>query len=64
VAELSPVAARLGCLDELTANLDVLDHGPSYRRQRAIVDAGGTLTDVVDSLVVELDSGKPGAAPA
>ena len=59
VAELSPTAARLGCLDELTANLDVLDHGASYHRQRAIVAGGGTLVDVVDSLVAELESGRP-----
>ena len=60
VADLSPTAARLGCLDELTANLDVLDHGPSYLRQRAIVAGGGTLVDVVDSLVAELEAGRPG----
>ncbi len=60
VDELSSTAARLGCLDELRANLDVLDHGPSYLRQRAIVAGGGTLVDVVDSLVAELESGRPG----
>ncbi|HVF12976.1 MAG TPA: carboxylate--amine ligase, partial [Acidimicrobiales bacterium] len=59
VADLSPTAARLGCLDELTANLDVLDHGASYRRQRAIVAGGGSLEDVVDSLVAELEVGRP-----
>ncbi|MEA2702683.1 MAG: glutamate---cysteine ligase / carboxylate-amine ligase, partial [Actinomycetota bacterium] len=63
VAELRPVAARLGCLDELNSNLAVLDHGPSYVRQRRILAAGGTLVDVVDSLVAELESGAPGAAP-
>jgi carboxylate-amine ligase len=64
VEELSPTAAGLGCLDELRASLDVLDHGASYRRQRAILAAGGALTDVVDSLVAELESGRPGAAPS
>ncbi|MEA2931489.1 MAG: glutamate---cysteine ligase / carboxylate-amine ligase, partial [Actinomycetota bacterium] len=64
VDELSPTAARLGCLGELTANLDVLDQGASYRRQRVITAEGGTLVDVVDSLVAELESGRPGARPA
>jgi carboxylate-amine ligase len=59
VEELSPTAARLGCLDELTANLEVLDLGASYHRQRAVVAGGGTLTDVVDSLVTELETGQP-----
>ncbi len=63
VAELRPVASRLGCLDELNSNLVVLDHGPSYVRQRRILAAGGSLIDVVDSLVAELESGEPGAAP-
>jgi carboxylate-amine ligase len=63
VTDLAPTAARLGCLEELTANIEVLDHGASYRRQRAVVDAGGTLVDVVDSLVAELETGRPGAHP-
>lgn len=63
VDTLAPTAARLGCLDELAANLRALDHGPSYRRQRAVVEAGGTLVDVVDALVAELESGVPGARP-
>ena len=57
-------AARLGCLDELTANLEVLDHGPSYLRQRGVVAAGGTLVDVVDSLVGELETDRPAPTPA
>jgi glutamate---cysteine ligase / carboxylate-amine ligase len=56
IEELSPVASRLGCLDELRSNLEVLDHGPSYLRQRRIVEAGGSYTDVVDSLVRELET--------
>ncbi|HEV3497290.1 MAG TPA: glutamate-cysteine ligase family protein, partial [Actinomycetes bacterium] len=56
IEELSPVASRLGCLDELRSNLEVLDHGPSYLRQRRVVEAGGTYADVVDSLVRELET--------
>ncbi len=64
IDDLSPTAARLGCLDELTANLEVLDYGPSYLRQRAIIDGGGTLVDVVDALVGELESGRPAGSPS
>ena len=60
VEELRPIGDRLGCLKELEHNLAVLDHGPSYLRQRAIVDAGGSLIDVVDSLVTELRTDQPG----
>ncbi len=59
VEELSPVASRLGCLDELRSNLDVLEHGPSYLRQRRVVEAGGSTADVVDLLVRELESDRP-----
>jgi carboxylate-amine ligase len=62
VEELSPVASRLGCLDELRANLAILDHGPSYLRQRRVVAAGGTLVDVVDSLVEEMEGDRPTGA--
>ena len=61
VEELSPVASRLGCLDELTSTLETLDHGPSYVRQRGIVTAGGGLADVVDSLLEEMATDRPGA---
>jgi len=61
VAELAPVAAELGCAGELRAVLDIVDHGPSYVRQRNLVAAGGSLMDVVDSLVEELRTDRPGA---
>ncbi len=56
IDELSPVAARLGCLDELTSNLETLVRGPSYLRQRRVVSAGGSTVDVVDSLVREMET--------
>jgi carboxylate-amine ligase len=59
VEELSPVATRLGCLDELKSNLGTLERGPSYLRQRRVVEAGGTTMDVVDSLVRELETDQP-----
>ena len=54
VDELMPVARRLKCADELHGVLDILNRGPSYMRQRAVVAEGGSLTDVVDSMVKEL----------
>jgi carboxylate-amine ligase len=53
VQELQPVAQRLGCVDELTVANEVLDNGASYERQRAVLETGGGLTDVVDALVTE-----------
>ena len=54
VTELTPVAAGLGCQEELCSLLTVAEEGPSYRHQRAVVAGGGTLVDVVDALVAEL----------
>jgi carboxylate-amine ligase len=53
VEELAPVASRLECDDDLQYAL-VMAERPSYMRQRAIVEAGGSLVDVVDSLITEL----------
>jgi carboxylate-amine ligase len=53
VRELEPVASRLGCAPELNVVSEVLDHGASYERQRAVVAAGGELADVIDALVTE-----------
>ena len=60
VEELTPVARRLGCEKELDHTRRILDHGPSYLRQRRWVEAGGTLVDVVDGLIGELRSDEPG----
>ncbi len=54
VEELTPVARRLGCSDELRNALAMMERGPSYIRQREVIAAGGAMTDVVDSLVTEL----------
>jgi carboxylate-amine ligase len=53
LAELEPVAARLGCSDELSVVGDVLEHGASYERQRVVYAHTGNLTSVVDALVTE-----------
>jgi len=60
VEQLAPVAARLGCGDELEANLATLERGASYQRQRRVVEAGGGLAEVVDSLIAEMEADRPG----
>lgn len=62
VRELAPVATRLGCGAELDVVSEILHNGASYERQRAIVEQGGTLNDVVDALSAEFRAGAP--APA
>ncbi len=62
VRELEPVAARLGCADDLDVVSEVLDKGASYERQRAVVRDGGTLDDVVDTLIAEFREGIGGPA--
>ena len=63
VEDLMPTARRLDCADELLRTLEILDRGPSYLRQREVVAAGGTLQDVVDSLVQELIADAPAPRP-
>jgi carboxylate-amine ligase len=60
VEELTPVARRLGCEKELEHARRILDHGPSYLRQRRWVEGGATPVDVVDRLIGELRSDEPG----
>jgi glutamate---cysteine ligase / carboxylate-amine ligase len=62
VDELAPVARELDCGDELADVGRVLDLGPSYVRQRAVVERGGDLVDVVHHLVAELATDEPGAS--
>ncbi|MFC6080754.1 glutamate--cysteine ligase [Sphaerisporangium aureirubrum] len=52
--ELAPMAERLGCSDELAVVGEVVEHGNSCERQRAIITGGGTLDDVVDATITEL----------
>src|SRR5205085_8936336 len=60
VEELTPAARRLECEAELLGALRILEHGPSYLRQRRWVETGATLSDVVDRLIEELRSDQPG----
>ena len=58
VTQLTPVAERLGCAAELEYALTMAER-PSYVRQREVVASGGSLHDVVDSLVRELRTDEP-----
>jgi carboxylate-amine ligase len=63
VDDLSPVAHRLGCVEDLHTITAILDRGPSYIRQREVVAGGGTLLDVVDGLIAELTADAPSRSP-
>lgn len=56
VEELGPVARRLGCEEELGRVPKIIERGASHVRQREVVAAGGSLRDVVDSLLNELET--------
>jgi glutamate---cysteine ligase / carboxylate-amine ligase len=58
LTRLEPVAARLGCSDELRSVEEIPRTGASYQRQRAVARrTDGDLVAVVDSVVGELDLG-------
>ena len=58
VDRLSPVAERLGCLDELAGVQQIVRDGASYERQRTVAaESGGDLVAVVDVVVRELRQG-------
>lgn len=54
LVRLEPVAASLGCTDELAAVADIIVAGASYQRQRAVFETTGDLRAVVDSVVAEV----------
>ena len=60
MSELAPVAEELGCAAELADVGSILELGPSYARQRAVRNRGGSLRDVVFALVNELETDRPG----
>ncbi|MBM7368056.1 glutamate--cysteine ligase [Gordonia hydrophobica] len=54
LVRLEPVAASLGCLDELGLVHEIIDGAASYQRQRIVFEESGDLRAVVDSVVREL----------
>ena len=61
VDQLAPIAVELECSDELADVTRILKHGPSYLRQREVVERGGSLVDVVHALVGDLESDEAGS---
>jgi carboxylate-amine ligase len=59
VERLGPTAESLGCARELADVRAMLAVGPGYLRQRQVLDRTGSLVDVVDHLVDELERGEP-----
>ncbi|MBI2705486.1 MAG: glutamate--cysteine ligase [Actinobacteria bacterium] len=57
VQQLEPVASHLDCETELEDVLGIVEEGPSYLRQRRIVQAGGDGKDIVRAAIAELASG-------
>jgi carboxylate-amine ligase len=68
MAEMAPMAERLGCEAELARVERILIDGASYQRQRAVVAEGASgaqgLRPVVDLLVAEMASDRPGVLPS
>lgn len=60
VSELLPIAEKLGCAEQLRWVREILDHGASYARQRAVTAAGGSLRDVVTLLANEFAADRIG----
>lgn len=54
IDELTPVAADLGCLDELNLVREIIQRGAGYERQRAIYARTGDWKDVVDATCAEM----------
>lgn len=63
VSRVRPYAQALGSQPDLDRVLAILDHRPSYARQRAVVTAGGDLRDVVHLLRQEFASDRVGGRP-
>ena len=60
VERVRPEARELGSEANLEGVLAILDHAPSYVRQRAVVAAGGSLRDVVELLRREFANDRVG----
>ncbi len=58
VERLRPTAASLGCASELGDVLRILDHRPSYARQRRVLAREGRIQAVVEALEEEFRTGE------
>lgn len=59
VDRLRPIGRELGSDRELDDLLELLEVGSGTERQRRVLAAGGTLTDVVHHLAAELEADRP-----
>ena len=57
VTDVTPVARRLGCAEELAGIGRIVEDGPGYVRQRRLYDETGDFKKVMDSLVKEFREG-------
>ncbi len=55
VDDLSPLAAELGCLEELHLVSEILERGAGYQRQRRIHDITGSWIPVIDATCREME---------
>jgi carboxylate-amine ligase len=60
---LEPIAEKLGCYEDLCRVNEMLERGTSATRQREVYSRSRDMSQVVDSLVDEMLSGKPQALP-
>ena len=60
---LEPIAEKLGCYEDLCRVNDMLERGTSATRQREVYARERDMSQVVDSLVEEMLSGKPQSLP-
>jgi carboxylate-amine ligase len=59
VANLEPVAKRLGCHDELLDNLAILDARPAFQRLRDVHEESGSMREVVRYLQRQMETDAP-----
>ncbi|MDH3683057.1 MAG: glutamate--cysteine ligase [Acidimicrobiia bacterium] len=59
IDDLRPTAERLGSSAELEDVLELWSIGPSYLRQRRMIEAGCSLQDVVAGLIEQLETDEP-----
>lgn len=59
VADVRPIAVELGSAHRIDDLLAILEGGSGTERQRRVVEAGGTLVDVVHHLARELADDRP-----
>ncbi|HEX2293866.1 MAG TPA: glutamate--cysteine ligase [Actinomycetota bacterium] len=63
VEMLEPVAEKLGCYEDLCRVNEILERGTSAVRQREVYAKSRDMSQVVDSLVHEMQTGKPQSLP-